>query len=283
MLKKYIINLFIITLIIILLSIIYYILNNYKSIREYRAYQKNTRGYTLTSIAINKNYNDVFPFQYNYNCLALIRNSQGIAYYNMANIFFKEENLEKAKIFFNSGLAEINNNQNYDLFYAFINNNLGMLYSEYATYTSSISEKKKLYSDSLKHFDIALNSYIYKDNNFEKYPLFNLQCQLISIVSCNNLAYINIQQRDFKTAIKDLKKSKYRLNLASTIIKNPNYKQQIMANSNIFYKNPSLIFVDYFWAINDDNSYEKFVNMIENELRVLNNQIADYQKLIPDK
>ena len=143
-------------------------------IYNYQHHDKFSKGYSknIRDMLRGKKTNQFSDSSYER--LASLYNLAGLAYFNKARLFFKEENYKKAEAAFRYSLDSLNSIDKlkhykscikYDLFESIIYSNLAWTYYDYAHFTRSNDLKQDLYLKAIENFEDVLNG-----KKMEEYP-----------------------------------------------------------------------------------------------------------------
>lgn len=232
-------------LLLIILGVFIFTIIRFNGIRDYQYYSNETKGYAMTIKEIQES---------DYDCLSSVSNLCGLAYFNKAKLFFKEENYQKAEIAFNKSIRYLKKEPNgeYNLFLSFIYNNLAWTYYNHALSVKSTTRKKELFKNAIMNFKQVSNTLIDKNKHlFEK-----IQCDIFISNSLKHLGLISIQEGNFKDAKDYFIEAEKKLIEVNNVINKSDNENNIINSSHIWCSDDTVI--HYFNVINSDKDYHKF-------------------------
>lgn len=231
-------------LILILLGVFTFVIIRFNDIRDYQYYNNETKGYAKTIKEIQKS---------DYDCLASVNNLSGLAYFDKAQLFFKEENYQKAENAFNDSIGYLKeeHDDKYGLFLAIVCNNLAWTYYRHAWFVKSATRKKKLFENANIIFKLVSDTLI----NQNKHLFEKIQCDILIIDCLKSLGQISMQEGNFKDAEDNFIEARKKLTEVYNII-NSRINENDTINSSRIWSDD--IVIHYFSAINNDRDYKEF-------------------------
>ena len=280
-------NLNILILAIILCTIVlgnlFFIKIKSDDIKNYQHHDKYSKGYSesIKDMLRNEKHN---PLNDNsYERLASLYNLAGLAYFNKAKLFFKEENYKKAEAAFGYSLDSLKHCKvcnKYDLFESIVYNNLALTYYDYAHFTKSAKLKQDLYPQAIKNFDKVLDKRINK--KIDDYPFEEIQCYLLTADSYKNLGILYAQDGKITLATRNFETAKQKVKKVCKIMHNKKNEAGIMASSQIWCKTKSVI--NYFgFAEIPYRDYKHLQTAINNISKSIMEEISDKQSIMTGK